>query len=70
MTLWIARLWFAAATVLFVVAAMYPIRFLRVLNYSHDQELHDYSPNVIFFEKVAKVATVGGILGFIQSWIG
>ena len=40
MALWIARLWFAAATVLFVVAAMYPMRFLRVLNYGHDQELH------------------------------
>jgi len=68
MTLWIARLWFAAATVLFVVAAMYPMRFLRVLHY--DQELSDYSRNVLFFEKVAKVATVGAILGFIQSWIG
>ena len=70
MTLWIARLWFAAATVLFVVAAMYPMRFLRVLHYSPDQELSDYSPNVLFFEKVAKLATVGAILGFIQSWIG
>jgi hypothetical protein len=68
MTLWIARLWFAAATVLFIVAAMYPMSFLRVLNY--DQELSDYSRNVLFFERVAKVATVGGILGFIQSWIG
>ena len=68
MTLWIARLWFAAATVLFVVAAMYPMRFLRVLNY--DQELSDNSRNVLFFERVAKVATVGAILGFIQSWIG
>jgi len=68
MTLWIARLWFAAATVLFVVAAMYPMRFLRVLNYG--QELSDYSRDVLFFERVAKIATVGGILGFIQSWIG
>jgi len=70
MALWIARLWFAAATVLFVVAAMYPVRFLRLLNYGQDQELSDYSPNVLFFERIAKLATVAGILGFIQSWIG
>ena len=70
MTIWIARLWFAAATVLFVVAAMYPVRFLRLLNYGHDQEPSDYSPNVLFFERIAKLATVGAILGFIQSWIG
>ena len=68
MTIWIARLWFAAATVLFVLAAMYPLRFLQVLHY--DQEPSDYSRNVLFFERIAKVATVGGILGFIQSWIG
>ena len=67
MSIWIARLWFAAATVLFVLAAMYPMHFLRVLHY--DQDPSDYSPNVIFFEKIAKIATVGAILGFIQSWI-
>jgi hypothetical protein len=70
MSIWIARLWFAAATVLFVLAAMYPMSFLRVLHYGDDQGLSDYSPNVLFFERVAKVATVGAILGFIQSWIG
>jgi hypothetical protein len=69
MTLWIARLWFAAATVLFAVAAVYPMRFLRVLNYGHDRELPD-PRTVWFFQLVAKFATVGGILGFIESWIG
>jgi hypothetical protein len=69
MTLWIARLWFAAATMLFVVAAMHPMRFLSVLNYGHDQEVTD-PRTVWFFQLVAKFATMGGILGFIQSWIG
>jgi hypothetical protein len=69
MTPWAARLWCAAATVLFVVAAIYPIRFLRVLNYGHDRELPD-PRTVRFFQLVAKFATIGGILGFIESWMG
>ena len=68
MTSWFARLWFAAATVLFVVAAMYPMRLRHILNNGHDQRLPDPSA-VLFFQWVAKLATIGGILGFIESWI-
>jgi succinate dehydrogenase hydrophobic anchor subunit len=69
MTLWIARLWFAAATVLFAVAAVYPMPFLRVLNYDHDHQQLSDPRTVWFFQLVAKFATMGGILGFIESWI-
>jgi hypothetical protein len=68
MTLWIARLWFAAATVLFVVAAVYPMRFVRALNYARDGELAD-PRTVLFFQVVAAYAAIGGVLGFIESWI-
>jgi hypothetical protein len=66
---WIDRIWFGAATVLFVIAALYPIRFLRVLNYGRTQGLPGPRA-VLFFRLVAAFAAVGGIVSFILGRIG
>jgi hypothetical protein len=65
----IDRIWFGTATVIFVVAALYPMRVLQVLNYGRIQGLP--SPRVLlFFRLTAASAAVGGLLGFITGWVG
>lgn len=66
---WIDRIWFGACTVIFAVAAVYPLRLLRVLNYGRVRGLPGPRA-VLFFRLVAAFAAIVEILGFIEGWIG
>ena len=66
---WVDRIWFGTATVIFVVAALYPMRVLQVVSYGRIQGLPGPRA-VLFFRLSAAFAAVGGLLGFITGWAG